>query len=519
MILNASGSALELKSQEAWAACRGNTVEDWGFIKICKRIQPTLPTTEADRLREKQQRAKQWAQLYKDLKKSSLPWNSEFWMSRLNGLTPERTLEDLLLWVQLDIVNIENEAALAAKVINLFLSHSTDPYAHLYPKQQFRSEVRSEDEEYVGLGVVFRRWGEHLIVDQVDAGSPAGRAGIATGDILLRVNQNAVVPSNMQASLEDLKGSPGTHVELELFHQRGTQTYSLTREVIRIPNVQYELREHGDVRTAVIRVASFLKSQTCGKIRKYVELARSESADGIILDLRGNPGGLVSQGVCTAGLFLPENLKVVVSRSTEKASGQRSPASKQKPAASPEESFFSRQSVDTNTALVLLVDEDSASSSEIVAGALQDHGRALVVGTRTYGKGTFQRGHPFDADGNILLFKTIAKFELPSGRLNQLVGLDPDIVVGETPKSRFSFELSVSRAFADAKKNFFLWTNDSHALESLKNCEDAEYFQSRLAWIRPDNTEALAEAHLVCHSRQFNSNSPDLRVARMRASP
>lgn len=524
IILNSTGSGLELKARDTWLNADQDKVEDWGLIKVARRKTPNAEASAAERLHEKQLRISLWTKLYKDFQRASLPWKSEFWESRFTGLTPKRTLEDLFLWVQLDFINPENEAALAARVINLFLSHSTDPYSYLYPRQQFRSEVRNDDDEYVGLGVVFRRWGDLLIVDQVDAGTPAGRAGIAVGDILKGVNGVKVSASNIQSSLEKLKGPKGTAVELELFHLRGEQTYRLTRETIRIPNVQYEMREHGDVRTAVIRVGSFLKAHTCEKIKSYVRLAKAESADGILLDMRGNPGGLVSQGVCTAGLFLPENLKVVVSRSVGSRpsvpTGDRSIATHEpKIARESMESFFSSRSTDTTTPLILLVDEDSASSSEIVAGALQDHGRALVMGKRTYGKGTFQRGHPFDSEGNILLFKTVAKFELPSGRMNQLVGLEPDIVTGESTKSKFSLQISLGRAYADAKKNLFLWSNDSKAIDSLKNCGETHFFQDRLDWIRADHDEALAEAHIICHSRHFRSDQQDLRVARARFSP
>ena len=458
-------------------------LENWGPIRVVETERLPLPSADLISSRNgasaQKNRSRNWSNLYSYFLNLQKPWRVEHWHGRNQGLSGKGVLADLLLWAQLDLVTPENESYLSSRVINFFLSHSTDPYAHIYPRVRFREEIKTDDEEFVGLGMVFKPWGNTAVVERIDPGSPAARADIQVGDLLRRVDKIVLKSGTVQHALAALKGKAGTRVEIELYRNRGSLVFNLTREKIRLPNVQMEFRDHGDVRTAIIRVGSFLKAQTCHKIRSLIRRADAEKVEGIILDLRGNPGGLVSQGVCVAGLFLPQNKRVVVSHEIQTGES---------------EVYVSQQSENTSIPLALLVDEDSASSAEIVAGALQDHGRALLVGKRTYGKGTFQRGTALLQLDSVLLFKTIAHFELPSGRMNQLVGIEPDVDIAKLG-SKESFKLSRLN-FAPPKAYA-----DNNLMPSLKTCEEVPWIRQQLVGIRPDETEAEAEARLICHIR------------------
>ena len=259
---------------------------------------------------------------------------------------------------------------------------------------------------YAGVGLWLRRSGSTLRVAQVAAGGPAEQAGVQVGDEVRSVDGRSADGLSAEDAAAALRGRPGTAVVLTLAQGGSLRTLSLTRAVVAAPEVTATL-----VSSHVGRIVVPVFSQGVGRqVRDAARELVKQHATGLVLDLRGDPGGLLSEAVETASAFLDGGAVVTYSRRDEVA--QRLDAAGRG---------------DTTTPLVVLVDGSTASAAEVVAGALQDRGRAVVVGSRTFGKGTVQEPHRL-ADGSSLAL-TVARYTLPSGRSVEGVGIEPDIQV------------------------------------------------------------------------------------------
>jgi carboxyl-terminal processing protease len=292
-----------------------------------------------------------------------------------------------------------DKAALDAAAIKAMLSAAGDQWGSW-------GDAGLSDGSYAGVGMWLRASGVQLVVSQVAAQSPAKSAGVIVGDELRAVDDattKGLTPSDVASSL---RGKPGTTVTLVL--RRGTALRTLTLVRAQVPALEVSTSV---VSLGVVRIAVPAFSRGTGRqVREAVEQARKDRATGIVLDLRGDPGGLLSEAVETAGAFLDGGQVVTYTRRDE--TPQRLDAA---------------GTGDTRTPLVVLVDGGTASAAEVVTGALQDRGRAVVVGSRTFGKGSVQEPHAL-SDGSALDL-TVARYFLPSGRSVEGVGIEPDIEV------------------------------------------------------------------------------------------
>ncbi|MGZ6827811.1 MAG: S41 family peptidase [Mycobacteriales bacterium] len=269
---------------------------------------------------------------------------------------------------------------------------------------------------YAGIGLWLRRDAARLVVSQVADDSPALRAGVQVGDELSAVDDRltrGLAPSDVAAGL---RGAPGTTVSLVLVRGRAVRTLRLTRAQLPALEVTSTMVTR-DVGRIVVPV--FARG-TGRQVRDAVAALRRQHATGIVLDLRGDPGGLLSEAVETASAFLDGGPVVTYTRRGERA-----------------QHLDAAAAGDTRTPVVVLVDGGTASAAEVVTGALQDRGRAVVVGSRTFGKGSVQEPHAL-SDGSTLAL-TVARYALPSGRSVEGVGIEPDIDVvgtGQAPLAR-----------------------------------------------------------------------------------
>lgn len=258
---------------------------------------------------------------------------------------------------------------------------------------------------YVGIGLLLRQERTALVVSQVSPGSPAGKAAVTVGDELRAVNNNSVKGLAADDVTASLRGAPGSVVTLVLRHGSGLRTLRLVRAQL-IPGVTTSM----PTPTVGRIVVPVFAAGTGRHVRDAAAQLRARHATGIVLDLRGDPGGLLSEAVETASAFLDGGTVVRYARRGEV----------------PQQLDVLGRG-DTRTALVVLVDGGTASAAEVVAGALQERGRAVLVGTRSFGKGSVQEPHAL-ADGSSLAL-TVARYTLPSGRSVEGVGLEPDIEV------------------------------------------------------------------------------------------
>lgn len=289
--------------------------------------------------------------------------------------------------------------------VNGMIHRLGDRYARYYSSDGddgFRAQI---DGRYSGVGVWLRDGPAGRVeVTGVQSHSPAARGGVHVGDTLLKVGatgQGAGLPTFAAA----LRGRPGTPVRLVLGRGHAVHDVTLTRAAIRRRDVMTRHLGAGDV---LVRVATFSEG-TGGQVRGIVS-AHPPGRGGYILDLRGNPGGLLDEAVDTASAFLSGGEVVSYARRGR-----------------PVHHYTARAGGDTKTPLVVLVDHQTASAAEVVAGALQDRNRAVVVGSRTYGKGTVQEETSL-SDGSTLEL-TVARYRTPRGRTLDGVGIDPDVAV------------------------------------------------------------------------------------------
>ncbi len=289
---------------------------------------------------------------------------------------------------------------------------SLDPHSgYLSPKRFQDMQVQTRG-EFGGLGIeVTMENGLIKVVSPIDD-TPAFRAGLKPGDLITHLDDEPVLGLTLSEAVERMRGKPDTDIRL-MIRRAGREPFEVkvTRAVIKIRSVRSRI-EHDDI--GYIRITSFSEATTPGlerEIGKVTEAAK-DGLKGLVLDLRNNPGGLLDQSVGVADAFLVRG-EIVSTRTRDPEEGQR----------------FNAKSGDLLNGLpmVVLVNGGSASASEIVAGALQDHGRAVIMGTRTFGKGSVQTIMPLGPHGAIRL--TTAHYYTPSGRSIQATGIEPDIIV------------------------------------------------------------------------------------------
>ena len=281
--------------------------------------------------------------------------------------------------------------------------NSLDPYNEFIPEENKESLDFQTTGEYGGMGALIRHGAEHAIIAEVYEGSPAHKAGVMAGDKIIKINEKSTKGLSVDKVSNMLKGAPNTELKLTV-NRFGTDSLEFTfnREKIHIPSVPYYGMVNDEV--GYIRLSNF--TANCEKeVKEALKDLKKSNAKGLVLDLRSNPGGLLYEAVKIVNLFVEKDQLVVYTKGQIKEFDQE-----YKTASKP---------FDTKIPLVVLVDRISASASEIVAGALQDLDRAVIVGERTFGKGLVQSTRPLPHNAQLKI--TTAKYYIPSGRCIQAV--------------------------------------------------------------------------------------------------
>ena len=319
---------------------------------------------------------------------------------------------DVFERVRADYVEDVSDEELIESAINGMLT-SLDPHSSYLNAKNFREMQVQSRGEIGGLGIeVTMESGLVKVVSPIDD-TPAHRAGLKSGDLITHLDNEAVLGLTLSEAVERMRGPPDTDIMLTVRRaDREPFDVTITRAVIRIRSVRS--RAEGEI--GYVRIISF-SEQTLGGVERAMTKLRAEiggDLKGLVLDLRNNPGGLLEQSIKVVDFFLDRG-EIVSTRSRHPDDAQRFNA---KPGDSAD-----------GLPIVVLINGGSASASEIVAGALQDHRRAIVMGTRSFGKGSVQTIVPLEGHGAIRL--TTAQYYTPSGRSIQAKGIDPDIVVDQ----------------------------------------------------------------------------------------
>ena len=346
--------------------------------------------------------------------------------------------------VKSDYVEQVDEKKLIGDAISGMVA-GLDPHSQYFDKKTLKEFREQTGGKFVGVGIEIGMEDGLVKVQSPIEGSPAFRAGIKSGDLITRSDETAVQGLTMDQAVKRMRGEPNTKVSLTIFRKSENRSFPvvITREEIRIQSVRSKMLEPG---YAWLRVSQFQDRTVDDFVRKLEELYKQDpNLKGLVLDLRNDPGGLLDAAVAISAAFLPENVVVVTTN------GQIA-ESKATFKASPE--FYARRAGNDplkrlpaavkTVPLVVLVNEGSASASEIVAGALQDHKRATIMGAQTFGKGSVQTVRPLSADTALKI--TTARYYTPSGKAIQAKGVVPDIWLDETAEGNVFAALRMREA-------------------------------------------------------------------------
>jgi len=332
--------------------------------------------------------------------------------------------------VKSDYVEPVDEKKLITEAISGMVA-SLDPHSQYFDKKSFKEFKEGTSGKFVGVGIeITQEEGLVKVVSPIE-GSPAFRAGLKPNDLITRVDETAVKGLTLNEAVKRMRGEPNTKVVLTIYRKDENRTFPVTiiREEIKQQSVRGKVIEPG---YAWIRVSQFQERTVDDFVNKIEEIFRQEpNIKGMVLDLRNDPGGLLNAAVAVSATFLPENVTVVSTNGQTADSKQTLKATVR--------DYLGRDGTDPlkklpaglkKIPLVVLVNEGSASASEIVAGALQDHKRATIMGSQTFGKGSVQTFRPLGPDTGLKI--TTSRYYTPSGKSIQAKGIVPDVMVDDT---------------------------------------------------------------------------------------
>ncbi|HPJ24715.1 MAG TPA: S41 family peptidase [Synergistaceae bacterium] len=324
-----------------------------------------------------------------------------------------------------------SEDVLVQGALRGMVSAWDDPYTRYADPDQLREEEIDMEGEYGGLGIyIGRREGRTVVISPIED-TPADRVGLKPGDIIAKIGEENIADWDQNKVVQHLRGEPGTAVTVWIAREGESELlrFDIVREKIEIKAVRSEMLS-GDV--GYVRLAHF-NQKAAEELEKAFENLEIQGAQGYILDLRNNPGGLLQAAVDISDMFLEDGLIVGMKGRVAKAN---------------EEVYAERGSI-SDAPLNVLINEGSASASEIVAGALKDHHRGKVMGEKSFGKGSVQTLFPLpDGSG---VYVTIARYYTPSGFFIDHVGLEPEVVLSGDISRVYSEDLQLQEAHKDMR--------------------------------------------------------------------
>jgi len=311
------------------------------------------------------------------------------------------------------------------------LLQSLDPYSAYMTPESFEGMQTETSGKFGGLGIeVGMEAGVVKVISPID-NTPASKAGLKAGDYIVKINNVQVQGKSLMEAVDLMRGLVGSSIKLTV-RRRGVKkalTFNITREIIQVQSVKSELIDNN---IGYIRLTSFNENSSKQIKEKVKKLNKDKNLKGYILDLRNNPGGLLSQAIKISDFFL-ENGEIVSTKSRKVSENRKW--------------FAEKGDITGGKTLIVLINYGSASASEIVAGALKDHKRAIIIGENSYGKGSVQSIIPLKNRGAIRL--TISKYYLPSGKSISEIGVTPDIEIAEGSENfKFNSETDNQLNFA-----------------------------------------------------------------------
>lgn len=440
--------------------------------------------------------------------------------SQSNGFEVVRSLEQLdQIYEHLEKYYVDDiQTGNLSKVAIDAMLKELDPYTVYYHESNIEDYQLMTTGQYGGIGSLIRKKGEFVYVAEPYEGNPAQIAGLIAGDKIISIEGKTMVGKNTEDVSNALKGPKGTTIKVEVERINGDKkTISITRDEIKLPDVPYSgmLNET----TGYIKLNSFTRTASTDVKAAFAEL-KTKGMKELVLDLRGNGGGLLIEAVRIVNMFVPRNQSVVTTQGRIEEENR--------------DYKTTEEPLDLTMPLVVLVDEGSASASEIVSGSLQDLDRAVIIGTRTFGKGLVQRTYDLEYGSKVKL--TIAKYYTPSGRCVQRLeyydrlegagiteipdslvkifktkngrdvidgrGIDPDVTVDEKELSRLAITLLQNNFFFDYATEFY-YANPTIANASEFSLNNEEYGKFKAYILKQEFDYSTATEEMLKKMREI----------------
>ncbi len=385
-----------------------------------------------------------------------------------------RTFTEVFAKIKHDYVESVDDRQLLEDAIRGMLQ-GLDPHSTYLDRESYKDLQEGTSGEFGGLGIeVGMEDGFIKVISPID-GTPAEESGIEAGDLIIRLDSKAVKGMSLNEAVDLMRGKPGTDIILTILREgeEAPLEITLTRAIITAKSIISEILEPG---FGYVRISSF-QTHTAEDLRRSLDKLKEKnknSLSGLILDLRNNPGGILNAAVGVSDLFLDNGLIVYTEG--------RIQDSKLKFNAKPSDIL-------KDAPLIVLVNGGSASASEIVAGALQDHDRAIIMGERTFGKGSVQTILPMN--DNAALKLTTARYFTPSGRSIQALGIEPDIIIENIRVNAEKNTNPMRIKEADLSGHLGNGNKESETEEGVSNDEDADLDKNQDQ--KKENKPSLAE--------------------------
>ena len=366
------------------------------------------------------------------------------------------------------VKDVDDEELIEAAINGMLTS--LDPHSTYLNSKRYENMRVQTTGEFGGLGIeVTMDKGVILVVSPMDD-TPAERAGVQAGDYITKIDGEQINGLTLTEAVDKMRGKVGTDIDITIVREGESDVIevTLTRAIIEVKSVRHRIEDE----IGYIRISSFTEKTTSG-LREALDAIKEELGEnmqGIVLDLRNNPGGLLDQAIAVSDTFLDRG-EIVSTRTRNDKNIQR---------------YNSRNgdSIDTKS-LVVLINGGSASASEIVAGALQDHRRAVVIGTKSFGKGSVQTVMPLRSDGAMRL--TTARYYTPSGRSIQALGISPDIIVEQPPRQPVAEEAEETPKFRSEADLRGALDNDSLTEDERAKIEEERAAAEEAAKLRDED--------------------------------
>jgi carboxyl-terminal processing protease len=333
-----------------------------------------------------------------------------------------RLANEALSTISRDYYRPVDRTQLLNKGIAAIVASLNDPYSHYYDPSAYRSFLNQSNPHLSGIGIDVVPDPRGLRVVDVFPRAPAARAGLAHGDVIIKVGSTTLTGRPSEFASRLIRGPAGTHVVLTVLRARRTRVLSIMRANLVVPVASGKIVNFHGVKIGDLGLTAFTDGSGA-ELRTDVQKMQRAGARALILDLRENGGGLLNEAVNVASIFIPDGTIVSTAGRSQ-----------------PRQVYLAKgHAISTTIPMVVLVDRDTASAAEIVTGALQDRGRAKVVGTHTYGKGVFQEIEPISNGGALDI--TVGEYFTPNGRnlggggVRQGAGLTPNVHVSEDPRA------------------------------------------------------------------------------------